>query len=97
MKLKTIIAVFIVAAVLLLVGGGLAFWKYSQIRAAMSAPPPPEPAQAAQIVSARLASWQPTVGLSGTVVAIQSVTLSNEVAGSVRQVLFESGSIVEAG
>lgn len=97
MKLKTIIAVFIVAALLLLVGGGLAFWKYSRIKAAMSAPPPPEPAQAAQIVSARVANWQPTVGLSGTVVAIQSVTLSNEVAGSVREVLFESGSIVEAG
>lgn len=95
MKPKTIIAAIIVFAILLAVGGGLAYWKYMGIKAAMAAPPMPEPPQAVDITEARTVKWQPTVDLSGTVIALQSVMLSNEVAGTVREVLFESGAIVE--
>jgi len=42
-------------------------------------------------------SWGPTAQLSGTVFAKRSITLSNEVAGRVKEVFFESGEVVEPG
>lgn len=42
-------------------------------------------------------TWTPTTQLSGTVVPLQSVMLSNEVAGVVRDLGFDSGDVVEAG
>lgn len=50
-----------------------------------------EPAEAVEAVTARSVTWQPTADLVGTVFALRSVTLSNEVAGTVTEVAFESG------
>lgn len=82
---------------LIVVGGGLAFWKYRAINAAAAAAPTFEPFETVEVVPAKITSWRQTAELSGTVVAKQSVTLRNEVAGTVKDVLFESGAIVEAG
>lgn len=56
-----------------------------------------EPAEAVQVAEAREYVWRPTADLVGTVSAIRSVMVRNELAGVVRQVGFESGSIVEPG
>lgn len=56
-----------------------------------------EPAEAVVVAGAEQVSWQPTADLVGTVVAVRSVALSNEVAGVVTSVGFESGSVVEPG
>lgn len=56
-----------------------------------------EPAEAVEAVTARSVTWQPTADLVGTVFALRSVTLSNEVAGTVTEVAFESGQVVEPG
>lgn len=89
-------AAFILGS-LALIGAGLAWWKYGQIKAAMSAPPPPEPAAAAELLEVVARPWTPTVRLVGSVFALQSITVSNEVSGVVRSVAFDSGQVVEAG
>ncbi len=97
MKIKTIITAALVLGGLLAVGGGLAWWKIREIKAAAAQPPMPEMPETVQILEAKTVSWQPTAQLSGTVIAMQSVVISNEVAGTVKEVLFESGATVEAG
>lgn len=95
---RALIAGLAVFGVLTLVGGGLALWKYRSIQAAIAQGQQGfEPAEAVEIVVARTARWQPTAQLSGTVIALRSVTVSNEVAGVVTEVGFESGQVVEAG
>lgn len=56
-----------------------------------------EPSEATEIVEAREIAWQPMADLMGTVFAIRSVTVRNELAGVVTHVGFDSGQIVEAG
>jgi membrane fusion protein (multidrug efflux system) len=92
---KAFVARIVVVLALLVVGGGLAFWKHRSMAGPAAAGW--EPAESVQIVEAGTTRWRPTAELSGTVIAQQSVTLSNEVAGTVKDVLFQSGAIVEAG
>jgi membrane fusion protein, multidrug efflux system len=96
MKRPTLAAGIAVFVILGAVGGGLAFFKVRQVKAAMSAPPPPEYGEASLTAPAREISWQPMYDLSGTAFSIRSVLLSNELAGTVREVRFQSGSIVQA-
>lgn len=97
MNIKTFLTGALVLGGLLAIGGGLAYWKYRGIQAAMNAPPMPEMPESVRIVEARTIQYQPTARLSGTVIALESVIISNEVAGTVNEVLFESGASVEAG
>lgn len=97
MRLTTVLAGVAVFLVLATVGGGLAFYKIKQVKASMNAPPPPEFGESARTAPAREIQWQPMSDLVGTAFSIRSVLLSNEVAGTVREVRFQSGSIVEEG
>lgn len=97
MKPKVLFGAIVVLGGLALAGGGLGFWKYRSVQAANAAQQPIEPATVISILSARSAKWRPTAELVGTVIALQSITVSNEVAGTIKQVRFESGSIVEPG
>jgi membrane fusion protein (multidrug efflux system) len=86
-----------VFAILAAAGGGLALVKYRQIAASMAAGGGYEPAETVEVVEAREIAWQPTAELVGTVFALRSVRMSNEVAGRVVGVHFESGAVIEAG
>ncbi|MCC6426349.1 MAG: efflux RND transporter periplasmic adaptor subunit [Phycisphaerales bacterium] len=97
MNIKTLLKAALVLGGLLAAGGGLAWWKYDSIRKAAAEPPMPEMRESVVVVEAKTVSWRPTAELSGTVIALQSVSMSNEVAGTVKEVLFESGAVVEAG
>lgn len=97
MKWKTILTAALVLGGVVVAGGGLAWWKYREIRLASMQPPPPEMPLAVSVASAARVSWKPTAKLSGTVIALQSVVLRNEVAGTIRDVGFDSGSLVETG
>jgi membrane fusion protein (multidrug efflux system) len=97
MKLGPIIGGAAILLALLGVGGGLGYWKYSSIQKAMAAPPPPEPAEAIEITTVTSRPWIQTARLVGAVFATQSVVLSNEIAGVIKEITFESGSIVEQG
>lgn len=83
---------------LLLVLGILAGIKAMQIRSMIamgeSMTPPPETVTTAV---ASLETWQPKLAAVGSIAAVQGVTLASEEAGTVKEISFESGSMVEKG
>jgi membrane fusion protein (multidrug efflux system) len=97
MKLSTALAGISVFVFLGLLGGGLFLHKRSQIIAAMNAPPMPEFPEWVRLGEARETEWQPTAELVGTAFSMRSVRISNELAGVVKRIGFESGSIVDEG
>lgn len=97
MKRSSITTAIVILAGLVVVGGGLALWKYRSIQAAMNAPPPPEFAEMVTTVPVTTVQWRPLAELAGTVIATQSITLAAEVGGTITDVKFESGGIVEKG
>lgn len=97
MKFSSIAVSVCLFAGLAVVGGGLAFVKYRAIRHEMANAQQFEPPQSVELATAREISWQRTSDLVGTVIAQRSVMVSNELAGTVKSVGFESGSIVEPG
>lgn len=83
---------------ILAVGGGLAAWKHSDDRrAAAIAASQPEPAEVVTDAVARAAEHRPTASSIGTVLAIRSIRLRNELPGTVRDVRLAPGRVVEAG
>ncbi|HEX9754153.1 MAG TPA: efflux RND transporter periplasmic adaptor subunit [Gemmatimonadales bacterium] len=90
------------AAVLLLTIAGsgvtLAAWKGASLKqSAAEAASQAEPTEAVTAVVARSREHQPTTTSIGTVLALRSVTLRNELAGTVRRVALTPGRIVEPG
>lgn len=90
------------SAVLLLAiavtGGGLAAWKRSSNKSAdAAAANQPEPMETVTIATARDQQYRPTTNSVGTVLALNSITLKNELAGTVRRVSLVSGNVVDAG
>jgi membrane fusion protein, multidrug efflux system len=85
-------------AVVLALLGGLGFFKYRQISVAISqgksfTPPP----TAVTTLRARQETWPSTFNVIGTVQAIQGVTVSADLPGTVDKINFESGQAVKQG
>jgi membrane fusion protein (multidrug efflux system) len=83
---------------LLLVVGGLAGVKVLQFKtmfasAATQGPPP----EAVAVVQIENTNWQPTLEAVGSITAVQGVTLSAEVPGTIKRIAFESGTTVKQG
>jgi len=78
--------------------GGLGYYKYGEISAAVAAAAAaPEPREAVQAVRVRRGEWAASTRAVGTVVALRQVEIRNELAGTVVEMGFASGDIVEAG
>ena len=79
-------------------GAGLAAWKYTDIAASAAASAnQPEPME---VITAAIASdreHRRTTTSIGTVLALRSITLQNEIAGTVERVHLTPGQIVEPG
>ena len=93
--LKRMILMLVVVLALL---GGLGFYKYRQISAAIAqgksyAPPP----TAVTTLVAKREIWPSTLNVIGTAEAIQGVTVSADLPGTVYKINFESGQQVKAG
>jgi membrane fusion protein (multidrug efflux system) len=77
---------------------GLGFVKFKQIQTAIAQgaafQPPPE---AVTTVVAQQEEWPATLSVIGTIAAVQGVTVSADLPGTVERVLFESGQAVRAG
>jgi len=75
---------------------GIFGWKFHQMQQqmAMGGPPPPPVVAAAEVQSE---SWQPRLAAAGSLVATQGVFVTNEIAGQVREIHFESGQTVQKG
>src|SRR6478752_7846033 len=93
--LKRMILMLVVVLALL---GGLGFFKYRQISAAIAqgksyAPPP----TAVTTLVVKRETWPSTLNVIGTAAAIQGVTVSADLPGTVDKINFESGKAVHAG
>jgi membrane fusion protein, multidrug efflux system len=95
--MKTWIASGTLLVCLLAVGASLASWKASSLNAADGAPPPAEPAEAVSAAVAQGRDHRDSATAIGTVLALRSVTLRNEAAGTVRHVSLRPGQIVQPG
>src|SRR5437763_14292150 len=89
--------IFMLVVVLALVAG-LGFVKYRQVQTAIAmgasfAPPP----SAVTSVVAQRQTWPSTMDIIGTAQAVQGVTVSADLPGTVSKINFESGTPVHAG
>ena len=76
----------------------LALWKRAQLGAdAAASAAQPEPMESVTAAVARPHAYQRTTTAIGTVLALRSVSVQNELAGTVREVRLEPGQIVETG
>src|SRR5437879_5209328 len=83
---------------LVVTGTVLAAWKYASIRSAdAAAASQPEPMASITSAVAQQRLYRPTATAIGTVLALNSITLRNELAGTVHEVRLTPGRIVEAG
>jgi membrane fusion protein, multidrug efflux system len=77
---------------------GLGFVKFRQIKTAMaqgaSFQPPPE---AVTTIVAKQETWPATLNVIGTAAAVQGVTVSADLPGTVARIAFDSGKAVSAG
>ena len=84
--------------VMSLIIGGLGFVKFTQIQTAMAQgaafQPPPE---AVTTIVAAQEEWPATLSAIGTTAAVQGVTISADLPGTVEKIFFESGQSVHAG
>ena len=88
----TLVGVVLAAAVL------LGAWKYSSIRGAEAASAnQPEPTETVAAATAAARPHQEIATAIGTVLAPRSITLRNEVPGTVRSVGLRPGQVVDAG
>jgi membrane fusion protein (multidrug efflux system) len=89
----------IVLLVMLVTAGlGLAAWKYESIQESHAASVnQPEPMESVVVTIAKELEHRQTTTSIGTVLALRSITLRNELPGTVRHVGLTPGQIVEAG
>jgi len=86
----------VLAVALLGTGTVLAAWKHNRLAAERSAVQP-EPVEAVTVATAAARTHRETTTAIGTVLALESITLRNELPGTVHHVSLTPGSIVEAG
>ena len=85
-------------AVMVTLVGGLGFVKFRQIKTAVAHgagfQPPPE---AVTTIVAKQEKWPSTLNVIGTTAAVQGVTVSADLPGTVARIAFDSGRSVKAG
>lgn len=89
---------FLTAVALALVVGALMYTKLGQFaamsEAAVNMVPPPQTVTASTVAEDR---WEQVIAATGTVAAVQGVTVSAEVGGRITRIAFESGANVGEG
>ena len=87
----------LVLLALAVVIGALAFFKFRQIQGQIAMFSAPMPAPVVAVAPVRQTSWEPTLDAVGSVQAVQGVEVSNQVAGQVQEIKFDSGARVRQG
>lgn len=92
---RRMIAMLVVTGLVLT---GLGFVKFRQVQSAIAQAaafqPPPE---AVTTIVAQQEEWPSTLNVIGTMAAVQGVTVSADLPGTVERILFDSGQSVRAG
>lgn len=86
----------IVALLTVLLLGGLFGFKFYQIRRFVAQMPPPPPAMVAA-ATVQQEHWQSSITSIGSLNAVASIDVSNELAGKVKAIYFDSGQSVKQG
>ena len=82
----------------LVIGFGLAAWKYDAIQEGQAASAKqPEPMETVTVAVAKEIEHRQSTTSIGTVLALRSITLKNEIAGTVHEVHLTPGQVVEGG
>ncbi len=91
--LKRLLVMLVLVGVLF---GGILYLKLQSMQQdpAMTGGPPPAVVAAEEVTAE---SWQPRLRAAGSLVANQGIFVTNEVPGQVREILFESGTVVSRG
>ena len=98
MNRRNWIGTVLLLALVLSTGLGLVAWKYESLQdSAAASATQPEPMESITVAAARQVDHRQTTTSIGTVLALRSVMLKNELAGTVREVRLTPGHIVEAG
>jgi membrane fusion protein (multidrug efflux system) len=79
-----------------LIFGGLFGWKFYRDRQAQSQMQAPPPAVVA-VTEVKREQWQPYLTSVGSLVAVSGIDVSNELAGKITAIYFESGQPVKKG
>ena len=88
----------VLLATLAVTAGSLVAWKRNSVRKAdAAAARQPEPVEAVTLAVAREREYRPTTTSVGTILALTSITLRNELPGTVRQVALVPGQVVDSG
>lgn len=93
-KKPILIALAAIALLVLVLGGIKALQIGSMIEAGESFVPPAQAVTTAEVVEL---SWNPELTAVGSVVAVQGVTVASEVPGTITEIAFKSGQMVEKG
>jgi membrane fusion protein (multidrug efflux system) len=97
-KLRNHFGSILLVVTVLVAGAGLAIYKVSSIKQAIAASAnQPEPVELITTAVAQQRDYRPTATSIGTVLAVRSITLRNELSGTVRQARLIPGEIVDAG
>ncbi|WP_305907947.1 efflux RND transporter periplasmic adaptor subunit [Methylomarinum sp. Ch1-1] len=88
--------IFLILTLSVLIFGGLFGWKFYQDRQAQSQMQAPPPAVVA-VTKVKQEQWQPYLTSVGSLVAVAGVDVSNELAGKITAIHFESGQSVRKG
>jgi membrane fusion protein (multidrug efflux system) len=98
MNRRNLVAPAILIGAVVATGTALAAWKQASLeRADAAAATQPEPVESVALAVAKARQHSPSTTSIGTVVALRSITVRNELSGTVRQVSLIPGRIVEAG
>jgi len=89
---------FLLLAVVVGLGIGLAAWKYESLQeSAVASARQPEPMESITVAVSRELEHRPTATSIGTILALRSISLRNELPGTVREVRLTPGQVVEKG
>lgn len=98
MKIIRWIGAFVLIAAVASGGLALAAWKRSELeKSAAEAANQPEPMETVIVAAAKEREHRRVTTSIGTVLAMRSITLRNEIAGTVERAALKPGQIVEAG
>lgn len=87
----------LVILLLALIFGGIFGWKYLQMQqrqALQSQPAPPATVSSTQVTAMH---WQPTLSAVGSLVAVNGIDVTTEVAGKIEEIRFKSSGKVAKG
>lgn len=93
-KKPILVAVGVIVLLVLVLGGIKASQIGAMIAAGEAFVPPPQAVTTAEVLEV---SWKPELTAVGSVVAMQGVTVASEVPGTITEIAFKSGQMVETG